>query len=135
MENGVKNSERPQNKNLKPYKKGENGGAHRPLGQKNYATLRAEAIVAVGKLNGKTPEEIEIMLHAKGISEALKGDFRFYKDDLDRIHGTAPQVIKQETTLLGEMGMSQKDRIREITKKVVSLMIDEQIEDKNRGAN
>ena len=88
-ENGDKNGVRPQNKNLKPFKKGENMGSHRPKGQKNYSTLRAEAIIAVGKLNNKTPEEIEIMLHSKGISEALRGDFRFYKDDLDRTHGSA----------------------------------------------
>ena len=88
-ENGVENGVRPQNKNLKPFKKGENGGAHRPKGQKNYATLRREAIIELGKLNNKTPEEIEVMLHSKGLSEALKGNYQFYKDDLDRLHGTA----------------------------------------------
>src|SRR3990167_215780 len=77
-------------RNLIFIKKGERLNPNgRPKGQKNYATLRREAIIAVGKLNNKTPEEIEIMLHSKGISEALKGDFRFYKDDLDRTHGSA----------------------------------------------
>jgi len=85
--NGVKNKDRPQNKNLIPHKKGENGGAHRPKGQKNYSTLRKEAIIKVAKKNGKTPQEIEVLLHANAISRALKGDYRFYKDDIDRIHG------------------------------------------------
>ena len=78
-------------KNLKPaWKKGESGNLKgHPKGQKNYATLRREAIIELGKLNNKTPEEIEVMLHSKGLSEALKGNYQFYKDDLDRLHGTA----------------------------------------------
>jgi hypothetical protein len=91
-----KNTIRPQNKNLKPaWKKGEpspNPKGH-PKGQRNYETIRREAIISIGKANGKTPEEIEEMLIAKGVSEALKGDFRFYKDDLDRVHGQATQKI------------------------------------------
>ena len=74
----------------KIWQEGESGNPNgRPKGQKNYSTLRREAIIEVAKLNGKTPEEIEIMLHSKGLSEALKGNYQFYKDDLDRTHGTA----------------------------------------------
>ena len=82
-------------KNLKPaWKKGESGNLKgHPKGQKNYATLRREAIIELGKLNNKTPEEIEIMLHSKGLSEALKGNYQFYKDDLDRLHGTAQNNV------------------------------------------
>jgi len=81
-------------KNLKaPWKKGEQGGGHRHKGQRDYATLRNLAIIEIGKANKKTPEEIEVMLHQKGISEGLKGDFRFYKDDLDRTHGSATENI------------------------------------------
>jgi hypothetical protein len=90
MKNSAKNSARPQNKHLKPFPKGVSGNPDgRPLGQKNYATLRSEAIIQVGKANGKTPEEIEIMLHSVGISRALKGEFNFYKDDMDRTYGQA----------------------------------------------
>ena len=83
-------------KNLRPpWKKGEKvKGAGHPKGQRNYATIRAEAIISIGKANNKTPNEIEEMLVSKGVAEALKGDFRFYKDDLDRTHGQALQ--KQE---------------------------------------
>lgn len=90
--NGEKNVEsgiKKRTKNLIPFKKGENMGSHRPKGQRNYATLRTLAIIEIGKANGKTPEEIEVMLHQKGVAEALKGDFRFYKDVLDRVHGQA----------------------------------------------
>lgn len=114
--NTDKNTVRPQNKNLRPaWKKGEYGGGHRPKGQKNYATLRREAIIAIGKQNGKTPEEIEIMLHQKGIAEALKGDYRFYKDDLDRVHGTAIQ--KQE--IVGELKISKLEEIQKATKDIL----------------
>lgn len=103
-------------KNLRPaWKKGEAGGGHRPKGQKNYATLRAEAIIAIGKQNGKTPEEIEIMLHQKGIAEALKGDFRFYKDDLDRIHGQAIQ----KTEITGDIKISKLEEIQKATKDIL----------------
>lgn len=107
METEPKNSDkikvRPQSKNLIPhqFKKGKSGNPKgHPKGQKNYATLRTLAIIEIGKQNGKTPEEIEIMLHSKGMAEALKGDYRFYKDDLDRVYGTAVQ----KTELTGKDG-------------------------------
>jgi|JI10StandDraft_1071094.scaffolds.fasta_scaffold29490_6 hypothetical protein len=95
-QNSDKISVRPQNKNLKPpFKEGESGNPNgRPKGQRNYATIRAEAIKAIGLQNGKTPEQIEEMLLAKGISEALKGDYRYYKDELDRTHGQAKQPVE-----------------------------------------
>lgn len=84
-------------KNLKPaWKEGDPSPNPdgRPKGQRNYATIRAEAIKAIGLQNGKTPEQIEEMIVAKGIAETLKGDFRFYKDDLDRVHGQAKQPLE-----------------------------------------
>lgn len=104
-------------KNLKPpWKKGD--PSPNPKGhpkQKNYETLRREAIIAIGKQNGKTPEEIEIMLHSKGLSEALKGDFRFYKDDLDRVHGQAVQ--RQE--IAGTLKVEKLEEIQEATKSIL----------------
>jgi hypothetical protein len=94
VENKVDIKVRPQTKHLIPIKKGERLNPNgRPKGQRNYETIRREAIIAIGKQNNKTPEQIEEMLVAKGVSEALKGDFRFYKDDLDRVHGQATQKI------------------------------------------
>lgn len=100
-QNTDKNTDKRLN-NLKMWKKGDpspNPKGH-PLGQRNYETIRREAIISIGKANGKTPEEIEEMLVAKGVSEALKGDFRFYKDDLDRVHGQA--VSKTDLTSKGD---------------------------------
>jgi hypothetical protein len=116
-QNKDKISVRPQNKKLKPFKKGDkriNRKGH-PLGQKNYATIRAEAIIAIGKQNGKTPEEIEIMLVSKGVSEAMKGDYRFYKDDLDRVHGTATQ--KTDITSDGKGLFELSEKLNEWIKK------------------
>jgi hypothetical protein len=61
----------------------------RPEGKKNYETLRREAIIELAKRNKTTPEEIELMIHLKSIGEALKGNFQFYKDDMDRTYGQA----------------------------------------------
>ena len=99
-------------KNLKPFEKGHKKVGGKVLGQKNYATLRREALIEIGKANGKSPEEIEIMLHSKGIAEALKGDFRFYKDDLDRLHGQATEnkdINLKGTISLGELFDKSKD--------------------------
>jgi hypothetical protein len=87
-ENNVKNKVRPQNKHLIPLKKGQTANPNgRPLGQKNYATLYREALIKLGKLNDKEPDEIELEMIANGLASARKGDFRFYKDVLDRLHG------------------------------------------------
>lgn len=85
--------------NLKPFKKGESGNPDgRPLGQKNYATLYKEALIKLAKLNDKEPEELELEMISKGILNARAGDYRFYKDVLDRLHGSAPQNINVNIT-------------------------------------
>lgn len=86
----VKNSGKNKGiRNLKPFKVGESGNPNgRPLGQKNYATLYREALIKLGSLNNKEPEEIELEMIANGLASARKGDYRFYKDVLDRLHGT-----------------------------------------------
>ena len=81
-------------KNLIPIKKGERLNPNgRPLGQKNYATLYREALIRLGELNNKEPDEIELEMIAKGLTSARSGDFRFYKDVLDRLHGAASSSI------------------------------------------
>lgn len=86
-------------KNLKPpYKKGESGNLDgRPLGQRNYATIYRDALMKLATLNGKTQEELEDEIISSGIMLARKGDYRYYKDVLDRLHGTA--TIKNESTI------------------------------------
>ncbi len=77
-------------KGLIPFEKGESGNPNgRPKGQKNYATLYREALIKLGSLNNKEPDEIEAEIISKGLLNARSGDYRFYKDVLDRLHGTA----------------------------------------------
>lgn len=75
--------------NLIPAKKGEvrnpNG---RPKGQRDYATIYREAMQILADKNASTPEKLEAEMVANGAVLARKGDYRFYKDFLDRLHGT-----------------------------------------------
>lgn len=99
MEKDSKSSEkisgrRGRIENLKPFKKGQSGNpAGHPKGQRNYATIYREALIKLGRENNKTPEDIENEMVANGALLARKGDFRFYKDVLDRLHGTATNVV------------------------------------------
>jgi hypothetical protein len=61
----------------------------RPNGQRNYATLYREALMKLAELNGKEPDELEVEMLSNAIKKARAGDYKFYKDVLDRIHGTA----------------------------------------------
>lgn len=75
-----------------PFEKGESGNPNgRPLGQRNYATIYREALIKLATLNDKSPEELENEILSSGILNARKGDYRFYKDILDRLHGTPVQ--------------------------------------------
>lgn len=75
-------------KNLIPFKKGQSGNPKgRPLGQKNYSTLYKEALIKIAKSQGKTPEDIEADLVESGILRGIKGNFKFYEDVMNRVHG------------------------------------------------
>ena len=101
-QNKVENKVRPQNKHLIPLKKGETANPNgRPKGQRNYATIYREALIKLASLNNKTPEELENEILSSGILNARKGDYRYYKDILDRIHGTAIQKFEGDVNITG----------------------------------
>ena len=89
--------------NLKPWKKGEcpniNG---RPNGQRNYVTIYREALKKIGEAKNLTPEEVEDLLYSSGLSKALKGDYNFFRDTLDRLHGKPMQRTETDITSAGE---------------------------------
>lgn len=60
----------------------------RPNGQRNYATIYREALLILADKNSTTPERFEAEMVANGAVLARKGNYKFYKDILDRIHGT-----------------------------------------------
>lgn len=75
--------------NLIPWKKGDpspnpNG---RPMGQRNYATIYKEALQILADKNSTTPEKLEAEMVANAAMLARKGNYQFYKDIQDRLHG------------------------------------------------
>lgn len=95
------------------WKKGETGNPNgRPNGQRNYATLYREALIKLATINGKEPEELEVEMLSNAIARARSGDYKFYKDVIDRIFGTA--IIKTELTV--EVDQESKEK----SKKAVS---------------
>lgn len=78
------------------FKKGESGNPNgRPKGRKNWSTVYWEALAKLGEANNKTAEDIHMEIIQKGVVEARKGDFKFYKDVVDREYGQAKQEITQ----------------------------------------
>jgi hypothetical protein len=96
----MENREKIREKNLIPFEKGESGNPNgRPKGQRNYATIYREALIKLATMNGMEPEKMETDILLKGLASARKGDYRFWKDIHDRIHGAAPQRIEQNTNV------------------------------------
>lgn len=87
--------------NLKePWKPGQSGNPEgRPKGQRNYATIYREALIKLAEMNGMDAEQMETDILLKGLAGARKGDYRFYKDLLDRLHG---QPVKKTELVDGE---------------------------------
>jgi hypothetical protein len=79
------------NPNIKPrWKKGESGNpAGRPKGSRNYRTLFREAYKHIAKdlRLGKDPDALLVEILKRGIKEALRGNYNFYKDIMDRLYG------------------------------------------------
>lgn len=100
--------------NLKPCKPGETHNPNgRPKGQRNYATIYREALIKIAEANNKTPEEVETMMQEVGLKNALKGNFQFFKDITDRIHGKVPE---KDITI--NVNVEANPRIKELAKKL-----------------
>lgn len=80
--------------NLKPFQKGESGNPNgRPKGQRNYATIYREALQKLAAAQNVTPEELEDLIEQTGLNKALEGDYKFFQDIRDRIHGKPTQAV------------------------------------------
>jgi hypothetical protein len=76
--------------NLIPYKKGQSGNPNgRPKGRRNFSTIFYDALENLAKKNDMEPDQLETEIVEKALLSARKGDARFYKDLMDRLHGTA----------------------------------------------
>lgn len=92
-ERTVKTSVKEQN--LKSWKKGESGNpAGRPKGQRDYATIYREAMIKIGQATDMTPEQVEEEMIKAGLDKAMQGDYKFYQDALDRLHGKPKQSLE-----------------------------------------
>lgn len=70
------------------FKKGESGNPNgRPKGALNYATKMRKALEAIAESQDKSPEEIEELIYRTGLKKALSGDWKFYEDFMNRLHG------------------------------------------------
>lgn len=73
----------------------------RQPGSENFKTIFEKALKEVAKLNKLDPEDLHAQIIAKGIQSARKGDFRFYKDLLDRLYGRPKEKIALDHTTGG----------------------------------
>lgn len=110
MGKDIKNSEgirvRPQNKNLKPFKKGVSGNPKgHPKGQKNFSTIWDAFVKKIAKTNNIKPEEIDEQFLAVAFAEIKKGNYAFYKDTFDRRFGSA--VKKTDLSVEGDLTISK----------------------------
>lgn len=119
-----KNTDKSTNKRLdnlkEPWKKGESGNPNgRPKGQRNYATIYREALIKLAEINGKEADELENEMVQKAIAAARKGDYRFYKDLLDRLYGSATQKVDHTTK--GEQ-INDLSQVEKIAQEVASKL-------------
>jgi hypothetical protein len=99
----AKNSDLIREKRLKniqshTFKPGQSGNPKgHPKGQRNFITIYREALKSLATRNNMTELELENEILEKGILNARRGEYRFYKDIQDRIHGMANQSIDLTT--------------------------------------
>lgn len=82
-----------------------NPGGGRPAGSRDFKTLFQDAIKKIAAASGK-PEDLESVEDAliiKAISEAKNGNFQYFQDIMNRIHGKPVQP----TTVEGEMKITK----------------------------
>lgn len=95
------NRENIREANLIPFKKGESGNPNgRPKGRRNFSTIFYDALEKLAEKNGIPADQLETEIVEKALLSARKGDHKFYKDLMDRLHGQATQntesVVKVE---------------------------------------
>lgn len=87
----------------------------RPTGAEGFKTMFMRAIEKVAKDTGGKAEDQEMQIIARGVLEARKGNFPFYKDMLDRVYGKAPQTIDLNATInKEELTDQEKDMLNRL---------------------
>jgi len=98
----------------KPFQKGDDPRrnlAGRPVGSLDFKTKFYRVIDKLAKQNDISPEEVEEQLMLVGYKKAKDGDYSFYRDLMDRIHGKAPQVINLDADVTtNNDGLTKEER-------------------------
>jgi hypothetical protein len=71
----------------------------RPKGSEDFKTKFYKMVDKIAKNNNMTPDEIEEQLFMVGYKKAKDGDYSFYRDLMDRVHGRP--INKNELTGAG----------------------------------
>lgn len=96
-----------------PFQKGEDprrNTAGRPQGSLDFKTKFYKVIDKLAKQNGITAEEVEEQLLLVGYKKAKDGDYSFYRDLMDRIHGKAEQTLKVDADIHTDDGLSKEEK-------------------------
>ena len=74
------------------FQKGVSGNpAGKPKGAISFATKWERMIEKIAETNSITPDDVEMELIKVGYKRAKDGDYSFYRDAMDRIHGKPMQ--------------------------------------------
>lgn len=68
-----------------------NPGGGRPKGAESFSTKWYKMIDKIAEANNITSDEVELELVKVGYKRAKEGDYSFYRDAMDRIHGKPMQ--------------------------------------------
>jgi hypothetical protein len=104
------------------------GNPGRPKGTKNKRTIFNRAMMHVGEALGlgKEPDTVAVELVKVGIRKALKGNFSFYKDILDRLYGKPRKTINVDAEL-------KTPKIQELEIKLKKFLRDSEQQENNQS--
>jgi len=113
-------AEKIQNRPSHLFKPGQSGNpAGKPKGLKSYSTLFEQAIRKIAVADQLDVNDVEVKLATVAILRALKGDYKFYKDTMDRVYGSSDKtevnIDNRQVTIKWMEGDGSSDTISTTT--------------------
>lgn len=115
-ENPIRNGDKLERNPDGTIKSGVLNPNGRPKGSEDFKTKFYKVIDKLAKQNNITAEEVEEQLLLVGYKKAKDGDYSFYRDLMDRIHGRPIQ----KSELTGKDGKDLPTPIMQITRDALS---------------